>query len=186
MGNGTFNLEKIYRALGIKNPEPSVSERVQLVAQVHDFEDLAPPHRAPTGAWGGDQILAAGQRTSFQIIPKAPGGAMLWYFDFGTSILQFRTTPTVEAALILRVPRAIFSTEVPVCQVLSGTLAVSPVVANASPSWGTANRFQAMNVKPLWIPPGQTLLFSHDTPGVTVPNWTVIVSDVTATENPEA
>lgn len=181
-GNGTFNLTALWRALGIKNPQTTLSERVQPVINVGDFSLLTPQHRPPTALFGGNVAAVAGEFSTIQVISRGPGGCVVPFFTAGNQDMKWHEG-VVEGGLTPLVPQGQFSNE-PIASIAeTGTLLVrpgvalvSPGIATESPPWPTALSF-------LWIRPGRALVFWRDAAASGIVGFSLIVIDVPAAEN---
>lgn len=183
MGNGSFNLTALWRALGIKNPETSISERVQPIINVGDFTGLVPQHFPPTNVFGGDVTLVIGEFGTVQVISRDPGGCILKLVQSGTAALAFQTQAVPEAGLTPVIPTTQFSNEPVQSIVESGTVAVQPGDPNISPTTIPSNfQFYPGANPQFWIPPGRVFVM-FTVGAAAIINWSLFVVGLPAAEN---
>lgn len=181
-GQGTFNLSEFFRQFGIKNPEPSVRESIQPVVNVGNFAGLTPQHRAPTGAFGGDQAGVVGEFTVWQVRSLGAGGSLLHQVSPGTATHHFIVGNPIAGLAI--VPAAGFLSDQPcLSRVERGTVPVIPAAAGDSPSTPSANFVLWPGFRePFYVPPGQAFILFSAAAGLAINGTTFIVSDVPASE----
>lgn len=187
MGNGTFNLTALYRALGIKNPEPSVREFVQPVINVGDFAVLTPLHRPPMQAFGGDIVGVPATFVIIQLLSLGPGGSQI--VDVGASLLlPYRTDIPLVAGLTESIAGATFSNEPVQSRVFFGNDAVEPGSQLVSPHWPntTFGEWPGSGDFIAWLPHGTVLTTWNPLLGNAINDWSITVMDIPASEAPEA
>ncbi len=182
-GNGTFNLTALWRALGIKNPQASVSERIQPVMLVSDLSALTPLHRPPTGAFGSDIPPVVGETAMWQFQARAPGGCVILYAGTG-SVLNYRTGLDLSGDLAPVAPGAILSAEPPETAVFKGNSATLPGVSDDFPILlATSFTVFPPNVNAtLFVPAGENLIFWRPSISTNLVDTAWIVQDVPASE----
>lgn len=185
-GNGTFNLAALWRALGIKNPQTSVSERLQPVLIASDMSGLTPQHQAPTGAFGGDLGQVAGEFGFIELISQDPGGCWMEFFAANQPV-NFAIAPRSGLGIV-SVDAGPFSIGRLVSRVLSDTLASSPVpLRSNTPITHAVTTSQTwMRAPRLFVPQGDSMFFVTTGVNIALTNWTIIVTGVPASEIPEA
>jgi len=181
-GDGTFNLSRFFQAIGIKNPHPTVSERITPVLIAGDLSQLTPAHYPPTGAFGGDEGAVAAEVGVIEINSLDRGGCFIEYMAANAGLIFGIADPDLTGTLA--VDAGPFSAEPILSQVFHGTLLVSPLPpAVSSPinlPVSTSTRFQA--ARPLYVPPGRSIFFVTSGVNSAITNWTVIVRGVPAAE----
>ena len=181
-GVGDFNLSAFFRAMGIKNPQPSVRESVQPVVNVGNFDGLTPRYQPPTGAFGGDVGLVAGQTSFIQVTPRTPGGCLIHWAGSDAVDLLFgiRTVPLFVATEV--VPTANFSVNPVRALVEDGQSVLVPFVAAETPQINSSQG-GTLTSYPWFIPPGNIFVQTHKAAGSNILDWNLIVSDVISGEN---
>jgi hypothetical protein len=185
VGNGTFNLTAIYRALGIKNPEPEIRETVQPVLLVGDMRFLTPQHRPPSGAFGGNISAVVGEFAAIQVTARAAGGCLVPMLQ-EASTLRYSTLFDRESQLTLATAGAQFSRDPLVSQVFTGNITAKPLGDGVAPAvnstvfqaWPNTTDFK------LFIPAGGRILFWHPTSNQAINAWSINVVDIPASEHP--
>lgn len=185
MGNGTFNLEALYRRLGIKNPQPDVREFVQPVITVGDFRDLTPRLVAPTYFGGGSIAAELLEFSIIQITSRAKGGTLLLNWSTGVFPLLagIRTTPV--AGLTAVADRGPLSFEASAVLVEEGTAVADPLPGD-HPEINVALRSNWPGTFDFFIPPGRFLVIASGVVNTAIPAWAVVLRDVPAAELPPA
>jgi len=183
-GVGDFNLRSFFRAMGIKNPQPSMREFVQPVIVVGDMSEITPQYRPPTGYFGGDIAGFAAEFSFFQVISRAEGGT-LTSFSTSTNFMFGTVVPDLPTFFVDPWPIAAqLSVEAPVSLVRAGHTATQPIVANRAPTITATNRtIPANNGRLLWIPPGQGILFFGLGVNASINDFACLVIDLPASEN---
>lgn len=176
-GNGTFNLEKFFRQMGVKNPHPDMREFVQPVVVVGQFEGLTPRHQPPTYYGGGSIAGVAAEFSIIQITAVAPGGALLRQWN-QASTHRFGMITRV-AGLTVVPDRGPLSMEAAEAIVESGTDVADPMGAD----WPLVKVADANGFYPIYIPPGRTFGIAASFVDNGISAWSIIVEDVPAFEN---
>jgi len=176
-GNGTFNLTALWRALGIKNPQPTFTERVQPVIVVQDFSLLTPQHRPATASFRGDVDPVVGEFTAIQVTSRSPGGTLVPWFNSGRS-LTFRTGAMVFTAPIVEAPSGLYSRDPIVSEVITGSNAVAPAFGFLP--------LGLTDTAPIWIPQGGSYVMQNSATGQSINNWSMFIIDLPASDNPQA
>jgi len=184
-GTGDFNLRHFFRALGIKNPEPSVREDLQPVILAGDFRDIVPQYRAPSAVWGGDVNPVALERGFYQVTSVAPGGTLVHAFgsdehtNFGIVAAALPATQLNPA-----ITTCISSARAPDAIVSTGTIVANPFNPGLTPTAAATTPDRLNLAHPgLWIPPGQTFVNVAFTVNAQLTDWYVWVSDCPAGEH---
>jgi len=182
-GNGTFNLTAIWRALGIKNPEPRMRESIQPVINVGDFSQLVPQHRPPTAMFGGDIPNAVGERPIVQITSRGPGGALIGNFrhDNPNTFFYSEGSPQAGLAPVLPNPR-LSPVERPMSSLVEkGTIIANPSNPQLAPGVERDSPFDCWRY-PFWMRPGQTIFFWSTVTNNNVTSWSIQLVDIPASQ----
>jgi len=188
-GVGDFNLRSFFRAMGIKNPQPSMREFVQPVIIVGDMSDIVPQYRAPSGIFGGDAQAVAAEFTFIQVTSRAEGGTLIHGFaSDATNISMLTVAPALIMATVFEADYPLgmqLSVEPPVSLVQSGTIVVNPGTANRLPNPSSSNQFPlaGMTSRPWWLRPGDTMVFIVGAANTGVNDWNLWITDLPASEN---
>jgi len=180
-GVGDFNLSAFFRAMGIKNPAPSVRESVQPVVNVGNFAGLTPRYQMPTTVWGGDVTAVAGRMSFFQVTPRTPGGCLILFAGSDAVDVLFGIAPRLVGGGPV-VPTGTYSVNASVALVESGTDLVVPFAAAVSPQINAAVGTR-MTSWPWLVPPGRSAIFTHKAIASAILDWSIMVSDVISGEN---
>jgi len=181
-GNGTFNLTALWRALGIKNPQPTISERVQLVVQIADLSKLAPLHRPATASFGGTVPAGAGgTNTKIEITSRAPGGMLFLWMQSGRTLSLFQAVPDPAlVAPVIEAPNGVWSRDTPVSLIRTGNSALSPPTNHTLISAGLVVEFERY----VWLPPGVTMNLQNSAAAQSINNWQLFIRDLPAADAP--
>jgi len=182
-GLGTFNLTAFWRAMGIKNPHPTMFETIQPVINVGDMAGLTPQHVPPTDWFGGDVAAVAAEFSLIQVTARAAGGCLIPVANIGTQIPNFGIVPRVPGLTPLAGVGP-FSNEPLVSLVEIGTRTPNPLTVGISPHILTSNISVFPATVPFYVPPGQSMIFIRDVVNGSILNWTMCVVDVPASEPP--
>jgi len=185
-GVGDFNLRSFFRAMGIKNPQPSMREFVQPVILAGDMSEIVPQYRPPSAVFGGDIAAVVGEHSFFQLTSRAAGGTLVHGFG-GDIILHFQTiNPALANTLNADFPLAVQSSvEPPVSLVGTGSITPFPTSGSLMPSTSVTDIFPNTGGrnKPLWIRPGDSLFVGHFGVNAAVNQWYLWITDIPASEN---
>lgn len=184
MGLGDFNLTAFYRAMGIKNPEPSMREFVQPVIVVGDLSEVTPQYRPPTGMWGGDVAAFAAEFSFIEVISRADGGSLVQLKSADQCV--FRTGLEIVGPTFFDDPHALgcqLSVGPPVSLVRTGHTATAPALQNRSPNTTDQNETTPGNAKLMWIRPGTNIVFWRVVTNDAINDWALTVIDLPASEN---
>jgi len=185
-GNGTFNLTGLWRALGIKNPQPTIREVVQPVVLTADFSDLQPQHPPPMGSFGGDIGAVVAEFATLQVTSAAPGGCYIDQYFSGNQDLHYGIGPRI-GGLFTIAPSGVYSPDPLLSIVEFGTDPVNIFTITTTPSTPAANRSVWPGAgRPFFIPAGQSFIAQFQTVNVAINNWAMLVRDVPNSENPAA
>jgi len=188
-GDGDFNLRSFFRALGIKNPEPSVRQSLQPVIIAGDMSQIVPQYLPPSGIFGGDVAAQVAQFSFIQLTSRAEGGTLIHGFGSDLTGISFVTiTPALTADTVFEADYPLgcqFSVEPPVSLVQTGAIIVNPVTANRAPNPSTAQQFPEVGTKTgsMWLRPGDTFLLITGIVNTSINDWFLWISDIPASEN---
>jgi len=186
VGNGTFNLTALWRALGVKNPETSLRETVQPVIIAQDFSALTPPHVPPTIGVGTDVPAVLAENSTAQVEVKANGGSWIVLFTTATSNMSFGLLTAVSSGLTVVTNRDIYSREDSPNIFSAGTVTPNPLApvnqATSFPPIGGMASLQPM--PPLWVPPGMVFAIVHNAVNTTANDILVFWIDCPASGAP--
>jgi len=183
-GVGDFNLRSFFRALGIKNPQPSMREFVQPVIIAGDMSEITPQYRPPTGVFGGDVAGAAGEFSWIQLVSRAEGGSLVSLatasnFKYATDTNPLEDTPFTNPHPL----HVQLSVEPPVSLVLTAASILIPQTSNRSPSSIDQNDRTEGYPKMMWIRPGGNIVFFRTNTNTSINSWSLTVVDLPASEN---
>jgi len=188
-GVGDFNLRSFFRALGIKNPAPSVRETIQPVILAGDFNDIVPQYRAPSAYVGGDTAATVGQLSVVQLVATGEGGAIVHGFGVDASAL-FRTLDNpVVLDTVFESPHPIamqLSVEPPASFIQTGSIITAVCTpTDEFPDIQSGNVFAegALQNRGLWIRPGSSLILQKTNTNSALGDFWFWFSDVPASEN---
>jgi len=186
-GNGTFNLTALWRALGIKNPDPSMRESVQPVIIVADFSQLTPQHRPPTASYGATVNGVAGEQSFLQVTSRAPGGTLVQGPNHDTTGKTLHAIQAPIAGALALVPGALWSVAPMQSLVETGT-DVGPIGnGNILPVINDNDAIQFGQAPTAWwLPPGRTWIVWVNTLAFGLSNITFTLVDLPASQPPEA
>lgn len=180
-GLGTFNLTAFWRAMGIKNPRPTMLETVQPVLVVGDMSGLTPQHVPPTGLFGRDQLNIAGEFPFITVNCRDPGGILITGFWQGQTPqfarIDAAAVPAPTSACGDRGPLSVDAV-LTTCDV--GSDPVNPVPFG-SPTWPPLNNV-AIGPPQIYLPAGAFMCWSQDTVNTSLTSWGLIVQAVPASE----
>lgn len=184
-GLGTFNLTAFWRAMGIKNPHPTMFETIQPVLSVGDMAGLTPQHVPPTDVFGRDIGAVAGQYAIVQIQSRDPGGVWLQAIHATAQVPRFGLIPAIVAGLATVNGVGPFSSEAPLSTVQAGTAVGSQFSTATDPAFPPQNAVVfGGGVMRLWIPPGKIFAFARTTVNTSLNQWFVMLQAVPASESP--
>jgi len=179
-GNGTFNLTALWRALGIKNPSPTIRETIQPVIQVADFSRLSPEHRPATGSYGGVITVGAAMTfTRIEITSRSPGGTLIPYINSGRASNVFQAAPDPALAASATVtPTAVWSRDTPASLMRTGTsLLVAPTDRMSMP-------LGVSQIPEFWLPPGVTAIIQNVTAAQNFSLFGIFLIDLPSADAP--
>lgn len=187
-GVGDFNLRSFFRALGIKNPQPSVREFIQPVILAGDMCDIVPQYRAPSGVFGGDTPATASQNSVIQVTSRSEGGTLIHQWASDSNLINMRTGTALVLDTITDSPHPLgcqLSVEPPVSLVETGAVLVNPFVASDSPNPSGAHFFpkSGSNSRPMWIRPGDSMIWLNGAAATAITDWILWITDIPASEN---
>jgi len=87
--------------MGLKNPQPDLSQRVIPVMSVGDFAHLTPAHQSPTAAFGGFIPAVVAEFSAFEIASRGEGGM---FVAMATQLAPLSRWGTVDAPVVLTGP----------------------------------------------------------------------------------
>jgi len=188
-GNGTFNLTALWRALGIKNPQATITERLTPVIVAADLSQLTPLHPPATGIYGGTIGSLVGEFTTLVVDSRSPGGCLIPLQTWGRLVDMWSTpsnpVPTPGAGTVIHVPTGLFSRDAPVSRVRSFTTAdVAPANSYTLIGGGAIN--PVLDLPLLWVPQGESVIFQNLTVGQNINIFSFFLRDLPAHDNPEA
>jgi len=179
-GVGDFNLAAFFRAMGIKNPQPSVRESVQPVVVVGQFAGLTPRYENPTGSYGGNVVAVALEFSYFTLTAAAPGGCLLRAARCDAIDLLFGTGARVPGLVVLA-PSGQYSVNPMRSVVEFGTDAIQSIgTATANPKMQTNVGLEGV---PLYVPPNVTAIFQTVAANQSITDFAMIVEDLPSAEN---
>ncbi len=183
-GVGDFNLRSFFRALGIKNPQPSMREFVQPVIIAGDMSDIVPQYRPPTGIFGGDLAAAPAEFSWIQLISRAEGGSLV------SLVAASNYKMATDATLVIDTPftdphplHVQLSVEPPVSLCRTGADILIPQTSNRSPGSSDQNDRTEGRPKMMWIRPGGNIVFFRNQVNTSINLWSLTVVDLPASEN---
>jgi len=181
-GNGTLNLSRLWRALGIKNPQTTISERVQLVIQVADFSRLVPEYRPATGSFGADVAPGGGGTfTRIEVTSRSPGGTIIRWFESGKNLRLITGAPDPALAnVVIEAQSGTWSRDPLVSLVRTGQSVIAPPLTFVNLNAGVLTELDDV----LWIPPGSTALFINGVPAQIINLWGLFLIDLPAADAP--
>jgi len=179
-GVGDFNLTAFFRAMGIKNPAPSVRESVQPVIVVGQMGGLTPRYQNPWGSFGGNVVAVVAEQSFFQVTPASPGGCLIEQASCDSLDLVFGIVTRVSPATNL--PATGSWSDNPIRAIVeTGSIAVSPIpTATFSPKINTNTRPPSF---PWYVPVGRTAYFGSPGNNQGITDFVVLVSDLPAAPN---
>lgn len=183
-GVGDFNLRSFFRAMGIKNPQPSMREFVQPVISVGDMSQITPLYRPPTALFGGDVAAAIARFSYIEVVSRAEGGTLLG-FNTGTSIkIGTGLFPLTPVFVVDPWPvGAQLSVGPTTSLVRTATTAVMPIPSNRAPGTIDSDSIPNGDGQLMWIAPGNNMLFIRDVVNTSINDFTLKVVDLPASEN---
>lgn len=183
-GNGTFNLSRLWQALGVKNPQSTLSERVQPVINVGQLGHLTPRFVNPTNLFGGDVAGAAGDFSAVVLLSRAPGGTNILFA--GVAAAAFGTVNRGLDTVIAPNPMTVsgnFSARPFLSLVQRGRFAAVPVGgADVQAQLPAAGSFPTGAV--MWIPPGERFFISALASNSALLNFLLLAEDLEAAQLP--
>jgi len=187
-GVGDFNLRSFFRAMGIKNPQPSMREFVQPVIIAGDMSDIVPQYRPPSGVFGGDVAATAAQFSFIQLTSRAEGGTLFNAFGSDNNNLSILTGAPIVADTVFEADYPLgmqLSVEPPVSLVRTGSVIVTPATANRLPNPSQAAPFPEVGAanRPMWLRPGDTLILIVGIVNSSINDWYLWITDLPASEN---
>jgi len=185
-GVGDFNLRAFFRALGIKNPQPSMREFVQPVIIAGDMSEITPQYRPPEGVFGGDIAGVSLEFSWVQVISRAEGGTLA--MGGADTAVRYGTFDTPLSNNIITSPYPIAvqsSAEPPVSLVQTGSEAAVPIATNRSPSADAIFDIQSggMGARFFWIRPGTAFAMWGIGANASVNRFWLRIVDIPASEN---
>lgn len=184
-GNGTFNLTALWRALGIKNPEPSVRESIQPVIVVGQFSQLTPQYRPPTAVFGGNVPAVGGEKPIIQVISRGLGGSLLGAFSHESTNAIYYAERAAPLAGFTNRPPAWLQSRDPVLSVVEvGNDPANPGSNSASPSVTDFPGAYNYPLQPFWLAPGGVVVFWSSVAGSALSNWSMQLTDLPASDPP--
>lgn len=181
-GIGDFNLSAFFRAMGIKNPAPSVRETVQPVVVVGQLGGLTPRYENPTSPFGGNVSAIVAEFSYFTVTAAAPGGCLIRNARSDALDVVYGTAARVPGLTVV-VPSGQFSVNPVQSVVESGTDAVNAIgSAVANPKIQTNTNFSEYG-GPFYVPPGITAVFQSTATNQALTDWSLMIEDLPSAEN---
>jgi len=185
-GNGTFNLTALWRALGIKNPQGTVSERLQPVIVAADLSALTPHHPPPTECYGGGQGATVAEFATVVIDARSPGGCLIPIQVWGRVMLMWstpvNTIPVPSGATTIFTPVARFSREAAQSRVRG--FSTPDIAPQGYTVIGGGAINPTLEMLLLWVPQGESVIFQNQIAGQSVNFFSFFLRDLPAHDNP--
>lgn len=187
MGTGSFNLSELFNRLGIKNPQPTVSERITPVINVGNFDDLTPQYTSPMATFGGDVAAVAAEFSMATLTSLATGGTLIRAFGGVGLAYGIRAAGPPANVIGTIIPTGVFSTRPFLSRVVRGT-----DVAIGLGSGGVDQIVQVPQSNTpilsiggdLWLPPGDTFAITSLAVNSVINNWYMWAQDIEASQLP--
>lgn len=182
-GSGTFNLSELFRQMGFKSQDPSLTQRVSPVVVVGDMKAWTPRHAPPTFMGGGSVNGVALQFGIVQVVSRASGGTVLAHSNIANANHAFGLVAAPIAGFAAVPDFGPLSFDASVVQVSQGNQVADPLGANPPLLRGN------MVNSPLdwfFIPPGRVLIIRSAAVGVGIGNFFLVLQDVVPLEIPAA